>query len=82
MNPRVKNVTPTNPYSLKVPEGKRAVTVVVDRMSAAGGMVKSGDYVDVFCNLSLSEKGKTHNVTVPLFQKVLVLNSHHHNLSN
>ncbi len=35
------------PLSLIVPEGMRALSIPVDQVSAAGGLVRPGDYVDV-----------------------------------
>lgn len=66
-------------FSMTVPNGKRAVTVVVDSISAAGGMIKTGDYVDVFCNFPAIEdiagKPTAGIVTTALFQKALVINA-------
>ncbi len=61
------------------PEGKRAVTVSVDNISSIGGLIKPGDYVDVFALISPpSEAGwpqveKTTPHLVSLFQGVEVL---------
>ncbi|MFA5059294.1 MAG: Flp pilus assembly protein CpaB [Candidatus Omnitrophota bacterium] len=67
------------PLSLKTPPGKRAVTVNIDKLSAVGGLVSPGDYVDIIAHLSTpnpkeSEKSKeTEKISVTLFQNVLVL---------
>jgi pilus assembly protein CpaB len=62
------------------PEGKRAITISVDNISALAGMVKPGDFVDVIAivalpDSSLGEKNtkKKDTSIVPLFQNVLVL---------
>ncbi|MDP3143634.1 MAG: Flp pilus assembly protein CpaB [Candidatus Omnitrophota bacterium] len=64
--------------SLKTPSGKRAVTIPMDYLSAAGGMVRVGDYVDIVGNFPVpmvQADGKTgaQLATVTLFQNVLVL---------
>ncbi len=64
--------------SMKVPVGKRAVTVSVDNISSVGGMIRPGDHVDVVGMVpipSMNAEGKQVNqlATMPLFQDVLVL---------
>lgn len=59
------------------PVGKRATMVGVDNISTLIGMLRPGDYVDVFALLGMpvqTPQGvQTNNVVVPLFQNVLVL---------
>lgn len=65
--------------SMKVPVGKRAITVSVDNISSVGGMLKPGDHVDVLGMVPLpggvNAEGKQVSQlgTMPLFQDVLVL---------
>lgn len=64
--------------AMKVPSGKRAVTVSVDNISSVGGMVRPGDHVDVVGMVpipAMNAEGKQVNqlATMPLFQDVLVL---------
>ena len=64
-----------------MPEGKRAVTVVVDNIASLAGLLKPGDYVDVFAlifpppNIKWPEAGaqKTTSRLISLFQDVKVL---------
>lgn len=55
--------------AMKIPPGRRAVTIRVDAVSAAGGFIRSGDYVDILGTFTV----KKEPVTVTLFQNVLVL---------
>lgn len=61
----------------KIPLGKRAFTISIDAISAAGGMIRPNDYVDVMgmfpFTQSLEGKPVAQNVSVTLFQNVLVL---------
>ncbi len=63
--------------ALKTPSGKRAITVIVDKIFALGGMVSPGDKVDVISHLSVpaSQSGLKSNeiVSLTLFQNVLIL---------
>lgn len=64
--------------SMKVPAGKRAITIPVDDISSVGGMIKPGDHVDVVGMVPIpvvNPEGKRVNqmTTMPLFQDVLVL---------
>jgi pilus assembly protein CpaB len=61
------------------PEGKRAVTVSVDNISSLAGLLKPGDYIDVFALISppagseWPDGEKSAPRLVPLFQSVEVL---------
>jgi len=55
--------------AIKIPPGRRAVTIKVDAISAAGGFIRPGDYVDILGTFTV----KKEPVTVILFQNVLVL---------
>lgn len=64
--------------SMKVPPGKRAITIPVDNIASVGGMLRPGDHVDVVGLVpiqGMSAEGKivTQMTTMPLFQDVLVL---------
>ena len=60
------------------PVGRRAISISVDNIAALGGMVKPGDYVDVFVLIAVPVQlpdGKQMNDTrvIPLFQNIEVL---------
>jgi pilus assembly protein CpaB len=64
--------------SMKIPSGKRAVTIPVDNISSVGGMIRPGDHVDIVGMVpipAMNAEGKQVNqlTTMPLFQDVLVL---------
>jgi len=64
--------------SMKVPSGKRAITIPVDNISSVGGMVRPGDHVDIVGMVpipAVNAEGKQviQMTTMPLFQDVLVL---------
>ncbi len=64
-------------FSLKTPQGKRALTVLIDSLSAVGGLINPGDFIDVIGQLNMPDpekpKEKTQKVTTILFQNVQVL---------
>jgi Flp pilus assembly protein CpaB len=62
--------------SMKVPQGKRAVTVTVD--NPVGGMIRAGDHVDIVGLVPVPAMGADGKQTIqqspmPLFQDVLIL---------
>lgn len=63
--------------AVKTPADKRAITVVVEKLYAIGGMVSPGDYVDIITHLNIPSLDpraiKNEMMTVTLFQNVLVL---------
>lgn len=63
--------------AMKIPAGNRAFTIAIDDISAAGGMIRPNDYVDVIGIFPFTQavEGKqlTQNVSVTLFQNILVL---------
>jgi len=64
--------------AMVTPIGKRAVTISVDSISAVGGMIRPGDYVDIVAMIAVpvtTAQGKqaTQATSVSLFQNVLVL---------
>ena len=69
-------------FSLRTPPGKRAITVLIKSLSAVGGLVNPGDFVDIIAHLDLpdgkedvsAKKKKTkEKVTTVLFQNIQVL---------
>lgn len=65
-------------FSIVLPPGKRAVTIQVDTLSAVGGLLSPGDFVDVIAALRVpeeinAEKAKTKEVITVLFQNLQVL---------
>ncbi|HQP92178.1 MAG TPA: Flp pilus assembly protein CpaB [Candidatus Omnitrophota bacterium] len=63
--------------AMLTPQGKRAMTITMPFLSAVGGKVKRGDYVDLVgtfpYNAQVDGKTVTELVSVTLFQNVLVL---------
>ena len=68
--------------AIKTPEGKRAVTVMIDSLSAVGGLLNAGDFVDVIAHLSVpvssyvsgpEAKKNSNTVTAMIFQDLQVL---------
>jgi pilus assembly protein CpaB len=64
--------------SMRIPQGKRAITITVDNIASVGGMIRPGDHVDVVGVVPLpmtSAEGKQiqQQTTMPLFQNVTVL---------
>ncbi len=76
-----KTPTPASAPSLsfKMPAGKRAITVVVDRLSAVGGMGSAVDFVDILAHLTIGADAKdsqrADTITVTLFQNVQILDA-------
>jgi len=64
--------------ALRTPPGKRAVTVLIESLSAVGGLLDPGDFVDVIAQLNVpskTAKGKEKKdpVTVVIFQHLQIL---------
>ncbi len=68
-----------NTFSGVMSAGKRAITIQVDTLSAIGGLLSPGDFVDVIATLKIPEgvkgigKDKTKDVVTVLFQNLQVL---------
>lgn len=67
-------------FSLRTPPGKRAITMKIDSLSAVGGLVNPGDFVDIIAQLDLPDKGevkeknkKKEKIISVLFQNIQVL---------
>jgi pilus assembly protein CpaB len=60
--------------ALKTPVGKRAVTVMIESLSAVGGLLNAGDFVDVIAELNVPSKTPDKKtVTAMIFQGLQVL---------
>ena len=63
--------------AVKTPVGKRAITAIIDKLFAVGGMISPGDHVDVITHMAIpsdpKDPQKTDIITLTLFQDVLVL---------
>lgn len=63
--------------AIKTPAGKRALTVLLDSLSAVGGMINPGDFVDILAHLTLpAPPNSTHppdKISAILFQNVQIL---------
>ena len=66
---------PKSSLALRTPAGKRAYTVRIDSLSAVGGMVNPGDFVDVIAHLDIPDPstGESENVSSVVFQNIQVL---------
>lgn len=75
---KLSNVKTEGVLSEVTPVGKRAITISVDNISALGGMIRAGNYVDVIAMMPeamLTAEGKqvVQVTAISLFQNVLVL---------
>jgi Flp pilus assembly protein CpaB len=66
---------PKSSLALRTPSGKRAYTVLIDSLSAVGGMVNPGDYVDILAHMNIPNpnSGSTENVSSMVFQNIQIL---------
>ncbi|MBF0385226.1 MAG: Flp pilus assembly protein CpaB [Candidatus Omnitrophica bacterium] len=73
-------------FSVKTPPGKRALTVMIDSLSAVGGLINPGDFVDIIAHLKIptdpkslvegseaAAKKKLLPTTTVLFQNMQIL---------
>ena len=75
------NLTPQTSLAVKTPAGKRAITVQIDSLSAVGGLINPGDFVDILANMSIPKAkvpaagayGMNDSVTAMVFQNVQIL---------
>ena len=59
---------------MKIPPGKRAVTVTIDSLAAVGGLINAGDFVDVIAQLNVpAQDTDKKTVTAMIFQGLQVL---------
>lgn len=72
-----KPVVQMDSFAVRTPPGKRAVTILVDSLSAVGGLINPGDFVDILGVLKIPDDSEdtkaTKDVTTVLFQNVQVL---------
>jgi len=66
--------------AIKTPAGKRAITILIDSLSAVGGLISPGDSVDVIAHLNVPRDAegpgaasKPETVTAMVFQNVQIL---------
>jgi len=68
---------PASSLAIRTPAGKRALTVLIDSLSAVGGLINPGDYVDILAHLTIPPPPNTNlpseKVTAILFQNMQVL---------
>lgn len=66
---------PKSSLALRTPAGKRAYTVRIDSLSAVGGLINPGDFVDVIAHLEMPDPGKTSRtkISTMVFQNVQIL---------
>ncbi|MDD3296861.1 MAG: Flp pilus assembly protein CpaB [Candidatus Omnitrophica bacterium] len=60
--------------SQAVPQGMRAITIPVDKISAVEGLLKPGDVVDIISTFPIpNQQGQSDNVVITIFQGVKIL---------
>jgi len=61
--------------ALRTPAGKRAYTVMIDSLSAVGGLINPGDFVDIIAHMNLPDpvSNKTEKISTVVFQNVQLL---------
>jgi Flp pilus assembly protein CpaB len=65
---------PQASLALKIPAGKRAVTVTIESLAAVGGLINAGDSVDVIAQLNVpAQDVDKKTVTAMIFQGLQVL---------
>ena len=64
-------------FSLRTPPGKRALAIRIDSLSAVGGLLSPGDFIDIIAHLRVPKSddlnGPTDTVTTILFQNIEIL---------
>lgn len=65
----------TGGFSYRIPDGMRAITIKVDSVSGAGGLIKTGDHVDILAEFDLQKAGSVDKVptSMMLLQNIEVL---------
>jgi len=77
--PQIAPSTQPAAFSLRTPEGKRALTINISSLAAVGGLVNPGDFVDIIAHLNIPKEagpnsdGSRENLITVLFQNILVL---------
>ena len=65
--------------ALRMPPGKRALTLQIESLGAVGGLLSPGDYVDIIAQMNVpistdkKDKDKKESVTAMIFQNIQVL---------
>jgi len=68
------NTIPKSTLALRTPPGKRALTINIDSLSAVGGLINPGDYIDILGHLTVPEgSSKSKPFTAIIFQNIQVL---------
>lgn len=69
------SAVPKSTLSLRTPAGKRAYTVMIDSLSAVGGMINPGDYVDILADMNIPNPatGQKENITSMVYQNIQIL---------
>ena len=73
LSSKLEQVQRVSSLSMKVPSGKRAITISVDTISGVGGFIRPGDKVDILWTVQLPQGGQAQPVTLTLFQEIPVL---------
>jgi len=70
-----ESAIPKSSLALRTPAGKRAYTIRIDSLSAVGGLVNPGDYVDFIAQMNVPDPltARTDKVTSVVFQNVQIL---------
>jgi len=66
---------PKSSLALRTPAGRRAYTVLIDSLSAVGGMVNPGDYVDILAHMNIPSptSGEADKISSMVFQNIQIL---------
>ncbi len=61
--------------SLMTPSGRRAYTVMIDSLSAVGGMISPGDFVDIIADVQMPDpsEGGMKEISSIVFQNIQIL---------
>ena len=73
LSSKLEQVQRVSSLSMKVPSGKRAITIAIDTISGVCGFICTGDYVDIVGMFSLPGQGGAVPVTITILQRVQIL---------
>lgn len=73
--PVVSDTVSKSTLSLMTPSGRRAFTVMIDSLSAVGGMISPGDFVDIIADVRMPDPsdGGAKEVSSIVFQNIQIL---------
>lgn len=74
--PSAAPVASSTSLGVKTPMGKRAITIMVDRINAVGGMISPGDHIDIIVHLTVPDANDpktSKTLTLTLFQNISVI---------